>query len=48
MLAILLNMSFANRIEKGQFIPRVKAGGFLAPGLNYTFLNIMIYYLFDF
>ena len=33
-LASLLNRSFANRIEKGQFIPELKQGDFLRPSLK--------------
>ena len=33
-LASLLNRSFANRIEKGQFIPELKQGDFLRPVLS--------------
>ena len=34
MLGVLLNTSFANRIEKGQFIPELKQGDFLRPVLK--------------
>ena len=39
MLALLLNMSFANRIEKGQFIPELKQGDFLRPVLRFRLLS---------
>ena len=34
MLGLLLNMSFANRIEKGRFIPELKRGDFSHPDLK--------------
>ena len=37
MLGLLLNMSFANRIEKGRFIPELKRGDFSHPDLKKKF-----------
>ena len=34
MLWVLLNMSFADRIEKGRFIPALKDGAFSRPGVR--------------
>jgi hypothetical protein len=39
MLGLLLNMSFANRIERGQFVPELKQGDFLRPVLNLLFFR---------